>query len=155
MIVGIILWFFLLIILILSWIIFVPVTLLLDTRTQKYLVYQPFTFSAAFTPFDTHWLKMRVFGISLGPFKASEKSSAKKRLEKKAKPKAAKSFASNLKLLKRFLRSLTIKKLTIDLDSGDVVTNAKLYPPGITGIQWKKYPTKYQFRGTAVRAPRG
>lgn len=110
----------------LCWLLFVPVTIDIDSARAAYKISQPVTVSFWFTTdLKPH---MKLFGVSI-PFRKSTT-----RMTEAAKPKKNKSKKSNFsirrmhQLLKGILRSITIKKLALDIDTDDVVYNAKLVP---------------------------
>lgn len=146
MVLWIIIGVFLLIILVLAWIIFIPVILFADTASHRYSVHQLLTFSLAFTPKDSQWIRFKIFGINVSSVQAKEKARPKKKEKKETKQKA-KPLASYVRLFKRSLKSLTIKKLVIDLDSGDVVANAKLYPLAILVSNGRNSQMHINFQG--------
>ncbi len=110
------------------WIIFAPLHLVLDTGSQRYEIVQPGTFSFAFHPQRQHKFSMKIFGIgfSIKP----EQKPATAKVEKPARTKRAfrRSPAAWRFLVVRSLRSIDLKKLVLDIDTGDVVTNAQLVP---------------------------
>jgi hypothetical protein len=119
---------FLLVVLALVWMIFVPVQLYIDTDSNVYQVRQVGTFSGSAYYQNGFRFRVCVLGIEIN---TSPKEGVQ---EMKAKPKASKKTSIEkpteawLSLLRGIFRSVSIKKLVVDLDTGDVVLNAKLVP---------------------------
>lgn len=107
------------------WIIFAPLHLVLNTACQQYEIFQFGTFSFAFHPRHQAKLAIRIFGISL-PVKSKPKAVAEK--PARVKPAFKRSVDAWRFLIVRSLRSIDVRHMELDIDTGDVVTNAKLVP---------------------------
>jgi hypothetical protein len=109
--------------LLIGWILFVPLVVDLDTSRSLFQIYQPVTFrfwiTQDFSP------SLRIFGITIS-LRGSTTKHKQQAKQKKTKKTVS---ASQWRLqVKKILSSITIKRFIIDVDTGDVVTNAKLVP---------------------------
>ena len=74
-------------------------------------------------------IRMRVLGYQFFVYPLKKKKSARKKLKKKRKPKAPyKNLKKGGQWVIRFLRSFKIKEFQLNVDTGDFVRNAQLYP---------------------------
>ncbi len=103
---------------------FAPIVLACDTRSGIYQMYQKITFFTTIKQGEKIQAQVRLFGIRLN----SGKNKKPKPRRKGKKRKKGWSPNQPLKLMQRSLKSLTVKNLTIAIDTGDVVLNAELTP---------------------------
>ncbi|KYG82458.1 hypothetical protein [Roseivirga echinicomitans] len=104
-----------------AWVLFTPVMLVCNTTTNTYELSQLGTFSARVIRGEKMEVEFRIFGIKFKP--TQDKKTNKKRKKKK-------SWASShpLRLARGCMKGVIVKKLTLDIDTGDVITNANLVP---------------------------
>lgn len=114
-------WILFLIIGLILWIIFTPVFLIIDTRKNRYELYQVGTFHLSFDPGELPLFKVRIFGILIPPSRPSEKSNGKKR------PFLKRSIQAWIFLIKGLLKSLKIKRLVGTIDWDDFVLHSQFY----------------------------
>jgi hypothetical protein len=111
------------------WLVYVPVDIKIDTRSNRYAITQYGTMNVSFHPGDTRWISIKVFGFpidtrSVKP--AEEKRSvAGKTHKKRRRSKSPNAFTT---LLRGLLRSVTCKRFVCSVDTEDVVLNAQLFP---------------------------
>jgi len=114
--------------LIIAWLLFMPVVVNMNTDQGVYEVYQRGTVRFWLTSgFQPH---MQVLGISV-PFRSTKKHDTKKSVHKtrKAAGKGQPVTWQNAVVLgKRILKSITLRWFQLDMDTDDVVLNAKLVP---------------------------
>jgi hypothetical protein len=108
--------------LLVGWILFVPLVVDLDTARSVFQVYQPITFRFWMT--QDFCPRLRIFGITM-PLGRTAPKEPRAKQKKKKKPVSAAHLSV---LVNRILASITVKRFVIDIDTGDVVTNAKLVP---------------------------
>lgn len=116
----------LLLMIFLSWILFTPVKLIVDTDQDQYGIFQQGTVSVSFHP-RTKKFEMSVLGIRMsGKKKPAKKDQPYSKAKKKRIVK--KSPGAWIFLLKRAIKSMSIVNLKVNIDTGDVVLNAQLVP---------------------------
>ena len=106
---------------------FTPVILYVDTDLGRYEIFQLPVFRYSILLKDNVVKpRLRLLGIEIN---LKPKTDYKPKI-KKAKPgsRAQKSLDAWLFLIQRLIRSFTVKKVVADLDTGDVVLNAQLFP---------------------------
>mgnify|MGYP001820375450 CR=1 FL=1 len=106
-----------------------PVSLFIDTRRDKYVIQQKGVVKASVLGDKKEVLKVKLnvlfLKFYLYPLRSSKsKSKPKIKGKKKSKKRKFLSFKTGLKLLKSF----KVKRFRIDIDTGDYIVNAKLYP---------------------------
>ncbi|ERM84684.1 hypothetical protein P872_23530 [Rhodonellum psychrophilum GCM71 = DSM 17998] len=117
-------WVLLLILGLISWIIFVPIYLKIDTQKELYIISQMGTFHLSFTPGERPNFKVSVFGVLIPE---SKKYPKKPDIKKKRKPFLKRSMQSWLFLIKGLLKSFRIKRLVGTFDLDDVLLHSQLY----------------------------
>ena len=111
------------------YLLFIPIVFFIDTATDQYYIQIK---GLAKASVEKHLeelirikLKIVLFNFYFYPF--SKKSSLKaKKLIKKSSVKKRKRIG--IRKILRMLRSFKVKRFLIDIDTGDCMTNAKLYP---------------------------
>ncbi len=102
---------------------YIPVTLAIDTAYNRYELQVPGFAKASLEPDDEKLFKVKLnvlfFTTYFDPLK--NRSLAKK---KEKSPKKMVSYQQGIRLLKTF----RIKKFWLDLDTGNYMVNAKMYP---------------------------
>ncbi len=118
------LFFILLLILIFSllWVLFTPVIILINSESKAYQVRQKGTLAIDLVPEEGFKFRFKVMGMSVNT------DDQKKRKKKKARKKRKWKIKQPMKLLRKCMKALTIKVLNVELDTDDVVLNAKLVP---------------------------
>jgi len=116
--------------LILVYLLLTPIVLCIDTRTKQCYIKQKGVLKASFLEDEKEVLKvaltilfMRFYCYPLKIFLPQHK---KKKTKKKNAKKSSK--RRSLKTALRLLKTFKIKFFLIDLDTGDSILNAKLYP---------------------------
>ena len=108
-----------------AWLIFLPWIVEVDTSRETYEVFQRgtlrFWLSTGFQP------RLRLFGISV-PLQAGEKKRPVKKISKPKKSKRQFHTQPLWGLAKGIYQSLSVKWFYLDLDTDDVVWNARLIP---------------------------
>ncbi|NER09080.1 hypothetical protein SAMN06265375_1011436 [Muriicola jejuensis] len=119
----------LVLVLVLIGLLFAPIDIYLDTRSNNYYAEIKGLVKASVEADKLEILRIRVKvpfrQFYFYPLKPRRKKTGKKPSEKKGR-KHWNRFAP--KTIWRVLRSFEIKKWELDLDTGDCITNAKLYP---------------------------
>jgi len=111
----------------LLWILFAPLHLVCDTRSGRYYISQPLIFLFAFHPGNIPLFEMRLFGIKLPLDTGSKPARGPQPAKKRRKP-FKRSVRAWRSLIANILNSFRIKQLKADVDTGNVVLNAKLVP---------------------------
>lgn len=118
----------LILVLILS-LLLIPIVLFIDTATNQYYMQLPGLATASVESHEEEFIriKLKLFFLSFYfcPLKNNGPKKTKK-TENKVVKKKGKSlgFAKGLRVLK----SIRVKRLLVDIDTGDCILNAKLYP---------------------------
>ncbi|XLS30248.1 hypothetical protein ACJD0Z_05320 [Flavobacteriaceae bacterium M23B6Z8] len=114
---------------VITYLLFVPVILVIDTANENYYIKIKGFAKAALIGDNKHLIKvkLKVLFLSFDFYPLLEKDTSSKRVkEKNTKGKKLKVF--NFKTFLRMLSSFRIKKCYLDIDTGDCIQNAKLYP---------------------------
>ncbi|WP_340202257.1 hypothetical protein [Ascidiimonas sp. W6] len=113
------------------YLLFVPVIISIDTVNQNYYL-QVKGLAKVFITGDEKQLikvKLKIFFLNFNFYPLKKKTTKKKELEITEKSSKKKKYSVlNLKSALRILRSFEIKKCQLDIDTGDCIENAKLYP---------------------------
>ena len=127
------------------YLLFARISLFIDTSTNRYFIKLQGICSINAERDETEILKLRlhVFFLHfnfypLGPDK-------KKKIKPKKKKKKSR-FSLTFKQAYRLVKSFKIKRFYLDLDTGDCITNAKLYPI-VSLINYKKGNFNINFNG--------
>lgn len=117
----------LVLILLVVWMLITPVRLLIDTRSNQYSVSQLGTIRLSYQLQATPSFEIRVFGIRIPqPVAKPAKTSAVRRPRTSSvRPRSLETW---LLLLRGCIRSVKLTTLRLDVDTDDVVMNAKLVP---------------------------
>jgi hypothetical protein len=106
-----------------SWVLFVPLRLEVDTTHAVYQAYQLLTFRFWFT--RDFCPNLRLFGISVP---LATKDSPVMRSPKRQAARRSSSLRSVRALINGLKNSIHVKRFQLDVDTDDVVVNAKLVP---------------------------
>lgn len=118
------LWIAAILVMLVLWLLFVPITLRADTMAERYEIVQPGTFTIALRQGQEAAMEIRIFGI---PFSVGRrKSSHGDRMGKFQLPRRP--LQSWIRLIRRSIQSFSIRTLVLDIDTGDGVVNAGLVP---------------------------
>lgn len=111
------------------YLLFVPIILVIDTANQEYYIKIKGVAKAIVTGDEEHFIKikLRVFFLNFDFYPFLKKSSSKKN-SKAINTHRKKSKVFNLKIVLRVVSSFRIQKCYLDIDTGDCIQNAKLYP---------------------------
>jgi len=103
------------------YLLFAPLSIVIDTSTHSYYVELKPIIKISAVSHERELLKIHthVFFLNFDYFPIQPKK--KKKLTTKKQPK-------KLKRLFRIIKSFKVKKFFIDVDTGDCIVNAKLYP---------------------------
>lgn len=134
-----------LILIVLVWIIFVPVSVYIDTATNRYEVFQAGTFSASLVWENEPGVNLKIVGLPINTSKKSMIAQASPE-KKEVKRKSQKSPEAMWFLIKGIAKSISLRKLVLDFDPGDVVLNAQLVPL-LTQAQTKSIRIATNFNG--------
>lgn len=110
-------------------VLFTPIVLCLDTTTNQYYLQFKGLAKASFVAHEEEILqiKLKIFFWKKDVYPLRSIRSFKSKKKSKSKPR--KFLPSNdFRKGMRILKSFEIKQLSVNIDSGDVITNAKLYP---------------------------
>jgi hypothetical protein len=114
----------------LLWILLVPVIIFLDTDTSRYHLVLPGIFKAVVVPStDIFYIRVWIFFIPfrIRPFRGK----SGKRKEKTRKPGRKwqlKKVTGGKQMISSMIRSIRIRKLSLDIDTDDFLLNAWLVP---------------------------
>ncbi len=117
----------LLVVLLVLWLLLIPIQVFIDTDSNKYFARLRGLAKASFEPDEKELLRVRlkVLFYERCFYPLTKSIDQKKQSEKnKAKRKRKVSFKKMLQLLKSF----EVKQFDLDIDTGDYVANAKIYP---------------------------
>ena len=125
-----------LILLLLAYVLLAPVDLYINTISKEYFIRQRGILKANALWDDDKIIKLRMqlffFSFDVFPLEKMKQAKKKKKVEGKKKTKSKKALVKTRKDQSRkalkALRTFRIKRFFIDLDTGDYVQNAKLYP---------------------------
>lgn len=118
------LWTAAILVLLILWLLFMPITLLADSMAERYELRQPGTFTMTLRLGPEPFMELRVFGIRI-PL-TRKKQGYGGGLEKYQLPRRP--LRNWIGLIRRSVESLRIRSLVMDIDTGDVVINAELVP---------------------------
>lgn len=108
------------------YLLFATISIYIDTATNQYYVQLKGVFKLSAESHESEILKLRLqmyfLNFNFYPFKAKKNKEPKKYLRKKRK--RTFKIQQGLRLLKTF----KVKRFLVDLDTGDCITNAKLFP---------------------------
>jgi len=134
----------------LLWILIGPVTLYLDTDTSRYHLVLPGIFKAVVVPStDIFYIRIWIFFIPfrIHPFQGK----IRKRKEKSKKPGKKwrlKKLAGGKQMVSDVIRSMRIRKLSLDIDTDDFLLNAWLVPL-FSSMNSENIQMKVNFEGTS------
>lgn len=106
-----------------AWILFNPITLDLDTDHNRYKLYQRGIFNASLA-IDTMKIQVSIFGIRITTRQRASSDSDRHRKKTKSKS----DFRTYRPLITKLIRRINLNRLILDIDTDDVVLNAKLVP---------------------------
>ncbi|WP_231928652.1 hypothetical protein [Formosa sp. Hel1_31_208] len=122
--------FSIIVLLVFLYVLFVPITCFIDTSTNQYYIRVGGLAKADIEADEVEVFKIHLtvlfFDFSFYPLKS--KGDTIKKKSKTSKKRIKKNNPVSLKKVIRVLRSFTIKQFQMDIDTGDCITNAKLYP---------------------------
>jgi hypothetical protein len=126
-------------VLILSWLLFAPLELQVDTRTPQACV-RWITIGKAILTYENEkwWLRMRVlffhkqWELEKLLFAKKKRRKPAKRIKKQAKP-----AANKLRKFFNVMKSFRVTKWQVGIDTGDVTEVASLYPLNFLPHTWK------------------
>jgi hypothetical protein len=132
------------IIVLLLYLLFIPIIIIIDTNTNQYYV-QLQGLAKAYIESDKKELikiKLKVFFLNFNFYPLKRKKTV-------VKKKKIKKYSSKRIEFKKFIRSLRtfkIKRLFVNIDTGDCISNAKLFPL-FTFLNQTKGSFKVNFEG--------
>ncbi len=113
------------------YLLFIPIILNIDTRTNLYYLNIKGLAKASLERHDTELLRINLRALFRNFYFFPLKSKAKKSTKKSGLQKFTSKKRNNRKRVKtlwRLMRSFRVNKMFIDIDTGDCIYNAKLYP---------------------------
>jgi len=128
--IGFLILFFLLIV----YLLLIPIVLFIDTATNQYYIKLQGLAKASIEKHTKELLriKLKTFFLKFYFYPLKNMSSTKKKTENKHIKKhineRKNSKKVGVKKVFRMLKSFKVKKILIDIDTGDCISNAKLYP---------------------------
>ena len=134
----------------LLWLLFVPVTLFLDTDTSRYYLVLPGVFKAVVVPSTTlFYIRIWIFFIPVRfhPFQGKAEKTREKPRNSGRKWKL-KQFRGGKQIISEAARSLRIRKLSLDLDTDDFILNAWLIPV-FSAVNSGDIQMRVNFEGTS------
>ena len=118
-----------LLILILILLLFARIRFYINTTSKSYTVQLGYLVKAGLEEDKVEIIKVRMnvlgYKFNLFPLRKKKKKVRKKELQKKS---SRKKGINRLRLMPKVLKAITIKEFEWNLDTGNYVTNAKLYP---------------------------
>ncbi len=114
----------------LAFLLFTPIVLFIDTSTNQYFVQAKGVVKASILPDEKEFIKVRCkiffYTFYFFPLRKRKKKIGEKSADTKKKKKKNRRF--NARKIGEVLRSFRLKRLELQLDTGDYVLNAKLVP---------------------------
>lgn len=115
---------------ILCYLLFLKIVLYLDTANNEYYVQAKGLVKAKIEPHETELIQIKFNTLFLKfSFFPLRKSNKKKKKAKIEKIKVSKRRTIEIERLFRIARTFKVIQMQVDVDTGDCITNAKLYPP--------------------------
>lgn len=112
------------------YLLFIPIIMVIDTRNHKYYVKLKGLAKATIIADEKELLKIKLrvlfFNFNFYPLKKKPISKSLKKQSKLPKKKSKKPI--NFETGIRVIKSFKIKQFNLNIDTGDCITNAKLYP---------------------------
>ncbi|WP_420322031.1 hypothetical protein [Flagellimonas sp.] len=110
------------------YLLFAPLVLFMDTKDNTYFVKLKGLAKVSFEPdrMELVKIKLRIAFMNFNFYPLRKKDSSKKEKIERRKPKRKHKMGP--KKIGALLRSFRIKKLYLNVDTGDFILNAKLYP---------------------------
>lgn len=116
----------------LTGILFIPLRLVVNTKSNQYYLNLPGYFRIDVLLGITQQPKIKIrlffFTFKIEPFKGSKKESLEQKKKSKHIRKNSKSTSSKLTFIRNCFRQIRIKKLNAEIDTGDYPLNAQLIP---------------------------
>lgn len=112
----------------LLYILFLPIDILIDTSKNEYCVKLGVLARAMIEGDDNYLFRIQVRTFFVRFFFYPLKKRPRKKKEKKSVKKKVRMKWSYLGTAVRLLKSFEVKRFGMDLDTGNCITNAKLYP---------------------------
>mgnify|MGYP001823335250 CR=1 FL=1 len=111
---------------------FVPIVLFIDTQTEQYYVRLGALAKASVEADETEIvlikLKIAFLRFTFYPLRVKEKPKDKMSKVKRSPRKRGMKGYKAIRMGTRVMRTFTVKRLLVDIDTGDCISNAKLYP---------------------------
>ncbi len=132
----------------LLWLLFGPVIIFVNTKTNKYHLSLPGIFKAAVVP-SKGLVQVRVW-IFFIPFRFDPFSMKKKDNKEKKPGRKKKRFriSGGLNMARNLLHAIRIRKLHLDIDTDDVILNARLIPV-FSAVNSRNIRMQANFEGNA------
>ena len=113
-----------------SYLLFTPICLVIDTHKHLYYIQQKGLLKAQLMPDDNAIFKIRIrllfFHFNIWPLKHKKRAATKKKTPKLKRKHSKRPI--KLKRLMAVLRSFKVKTFHLNFDSGNCISNAKFYP---------------------------
>lgn len=115
---------------ILCYLLFLKIVLYVDTANNEYYVQAKGLVKAKIETHETELIQIKFYAMFLNfSFFPLRKSKKKKKKAKTHKTTVSTSRTIEIQKLLRIARTFKVVQLLVDVDTGDCITNAKLYPP--------------------------
>ncbi|MBT8271261.1 MAG: hypothetical protein KJO25_04370 [Bacteroidia bacterium] len=119
-----------LVLILLAYILLAPVDLYIDTISKEYFIRQRGILKAQALWDDDKIIKlnMQLFFFSFNVFPLDKMKRGKKKKKSKSSKELVKARTGQSRKVLKVIKTFRIKRFFIDIDTGDYVQNAKLYP---------------------------
>jgi hypothetical protein len=134
----------------LLWLLFVPVTLFLNTDTSRYHLVLPGIFKAVVVPSTTlFYIRIWIFFIPVRfhPFQGKA-GKTREKPKKSVRKWKLKKFRGGKQIISDAIRSIRIRKLSLDIDTDDFMLNAWLIPV-FSAVNSRDIQMRVNFEGTS------
>lgn len=140
-------WFLILILLLMLSLLLIPIVLFIDTATNQYYLQLPGLARASVESHAEEFIrvKLKLFFLNFYFYPLKNNGSNK---TKKTENKIVKKGEKNIDFGKglRVLKSIRVKRLLVEIDTGDCILNSKLYPI-FAFLNYKKGKFNINFEG--------
>jgi len=119
-----------LLLLIIVYLLLVPIRFFIDTSSNQYFIQAKGLAKASIVADEQEFIKINLkvffFSFNFYPLKKEYSSQSKKVIKKVAKKNRKKSLS--FKTVLRVIKTFKVRQFRVDIDSGDCISNSKLYP---------------------------
>ncbi|MBT8298911.1 MAG: hypothetical protein KJO52_11305 [Maribacter sp.] len=135
-----------------GYLLFMKMVLYVDTAKNEYYVQAKGLAKAEIKGHDTELIQIQLKTLFMKfNFFPLRKSKKKKKKDKTDKVTLHKRKTNEIKKIYRLVRTFKVVKLAVDVDTGDCITNAKLYPPSaLVNYYGGQFRVNFQGRNRVV-----